>query len=205
MFMKYMKLTIGIIPIAALVLCMSCNKSKQTASTATGTNETKTAQIASGKIVYVEIDTILNHYEMAKDMAAVMNGKSKSLDADLNSKSKTLQSAGLDFQNKVQKGLVTQAQAQEMQQQLASQEQGLYQLRDQYRMQLSEEAQVNQRKVINAIMEYLKEYNKTKGYQYILANQFPSSILYADSTLNITNDVIGGLNAKYLAEKKKAK
>ncbi|HEY4784778.1 MAG TPA: OmpH family outer membrane protein [Bacteroidales bacterium] len=203
--MKYMKLTIGIIPIAALVLCMSCNKSKQTASTATGTNETKTAQIASGKIVYVEIDTILNHYEMAKDMAAVMNGKSKSLDADLNSKSKTLQSAGLDFQNKVQKGLVTQAQAQEMQQQLASQEQGLYQLRDQYRMQLSEEAQVNQRKVINAIMEYLKEYNKTKGYQYILANQFPSSILYADSTLNITNDVIGGLNAKYLAEKKKAK
>ena len=201
--MKHMKLTAGILLIVVLVLGISCNKSKQPAAN-TYPNDTKTSQTVSGKIVYVEIDTILNHYDMAKDLASAMDVKSKSLDADLNNKSKTLQSAGLDFQNKVQKGLVTQNQAQEMQQQLASQEQGLYQLRDQYRMQLSEEAQVNQRKIINAIMVYLKEYNKTKGYQYILANQFPSSILYADSTLNITNDVIGGLNAKYKAGKGKS-
>ena len=142
---------------------------------------------------------------MAKDIAGTLEGKSKSIDAELKNKSNTFQSAVLDFQKNAQKGLYTQAQAQEMQQQLASTEQGLYQLRDQYRSQLSDEAQVNQRKILNAIMDYLKEYNKTKGYQYILANQFPSSILYADSTLNITNDVIGGLNAKYKTDKGQSK
>lgn len=202
--MKLMKLTAGLLPVLAITLFISCNKTKAPATNTTSA-ETKTTQSPSGKIVYVEIDTIMNHYEMAKELSEALLGKSKSLDADLNSKSKNFQAAGLDFQNKVQKGLVTQAQAQEMQQQLASQEQGLYQLRDQYRSQLAEETQVNQRKIISSIMDYLKEYNKTKGYQYIMANQFPSSILYADSTLNITNEVIVGLNAKYKPEKGKSK
>jgi len=198
-----MKLTIGLLPIMALVLCISCHKSKQPANT--NTTEIKPNQVAPGKIVYVEIDTILKHYEMAKDISSSLEIKQKRLSADLDSKSKSLQSGVLDFQNKVQKGLVTQASAQEIQQQLKSQEQGFYQLQDQYRSQLAEDAQVNQRQIISSIMEYLKDYNKTKGYQYILANQFPSSILYADSTLNITNEVIVGLNAKYKTDKGKSK
>lgn len=199
-----MKLTAALLPMLAIVLCVSCNKSKQSASASVGA-DSKTAVVANGKIVYVEIDSIMRHYEMAKELLASIEDKSKSYDADLNNKQKSLQSAGLDFQNKIQKGLVTQAQAQEMQQQLAGQEQGLYQLRDQYRGKIAEDAQVNQRNIISSIMEFLKEYNKSKGYQYILANQFPSSILYADSTLNITNDIIAGLNAKYKSTKGSSK
>jgi outer membrane protein len=202
--MKHMKLTTALLPILAIVLCISCNKSKQPAVNNAKTTGTA-SQIASGKIVYVEIDTVMKHYEMAKDVSSSMEIKQKRLAADLDSKSKSLQSGVLDFQNKVQKGLVTQASAQEIQQQLKSQEQSFYQLQDQYRSQLAEDAQVNQRQVLNSIMEYLKEYNKTKGYQYILANQFPSSILYADSTLNITYEVIAGLNAKYKTDKKPTK
>ena len=40
------------------------------------------------------------------------------------------------------------------------------------------------------------------NFQYILAKQFPGPILYSDSTLDITADVIAGLNAKYNSEKK---
>lgn len=202
--MKLHKLTGLLIPALVVIVLVSCNKTKGP-STPAASADTKTSAVASGKIVYVEIDTIMKHYNMAKDISSAMESKSKGIDAELKNKSNTFQSAVLDFQKNAQKGLYTQAQAQEMQQQLANTEQGLYQLRDQYRSQLADEAQVNQRKIINAIMDYLKEYNKTKGYQYILANQFPSSILYADSTLNITNDVIGGLNAKYQAEKGKSK
>jgi len=201
--MKYMKLTAGLLPVMAIVLCISCNKSKQPVDGKMAADNKSV--VVAGKIAYVEIDTISSHYEMAKDMRISLDIQSKKLDADLNGKFKSLQSSALDFQGKVQKGLVTQAGAQEIQQQLSSQEQGLYQLRDQYRSQLAEDAQVNQRKIFSAVMEYLKEYNKTKGFQYILANQFPSSILYADSTLNITKEVIVGLNAKYKVEKGKSK
>jgi outer membrane protein len=201
--MKHMKLTAGLLLVMTMFFTISCNKSKQTAGT--NTTDSKTAQIAPGKTVYVEIDSIMKHYDMAKDVSANLDTKQKRLTADLDSKSKSFQSGVLDYQNKAQKGLLTQAVAQEIQQQLKSQEQSVYQLQDQYRQQLAEEAQVNQRQIISSIMEYLKEYNKTKGYQYILANQFPSTILYADSSLNITNDVLVGLNAKYKATKGKSK
>ena len=199
-----MKLTTALLPVIAIVLCLSCNKSKQSTPSTAGADN-KSVAVANGKIVYVEIDSVMKHYEMAKELFASLENKSKTYDADLSSKQKSLQSAGLDFQNKIQKGLVTQAQAQEMQQQLSGQEQGLYQLRDQYRGKISEEAQVNQRNILSSIMEFLKEYNKTKGYQYIMADQFPGSLLYADSTLNITTDVITGLNVHYKTTKGSSK
>jgi outer membrane protein len=46
------------------------------------------------------------------------------------------------------------------------------------------------------VEEYLKEYNQNKGYAYILAYE-PGFIFYRDSALNITNDIIVGLNDKF--------
>src|SRR6266540_2377403 len=110
--MMKMKLTTALLPVIAIVLCLSCNKSKQSTPSTAGADN-KSVAVANGKIVYVEIDSVMKHYEMAKELFASLENKSKTYDADLSSKQKSLQSAGLDFQNKIQKGLVTQAQAQE--------------------------------------------------------------------------------------------
>ncbi len=199
--MKRNKLVIGLLSVCVLAFCMSCSKSGKPAvnnNTGDGAQQTGNA----GKIAYVEVDTIFMHYKMAKELAVVFESKSKQLDADLNSKSKTFQGTVLDFQNKVQKGLITSSNAQEVQKQLQAQEQELYKLREKYQAELADEGQVNQRQILQSIMAYLKEYNKTKGFQYVLANSFPSSILYADSTLNVTNEVIEGLNTKFKIAKK---
>ncbi len=199
--MKRNKLVIGLLSVCVLAFCMSCSKSGKPAvnnNTSDGAQQTGNA----GKIAYVEVDTIFMHYKMAKELAVVFESKSKQLDADLNSKSKTFQGTVLDFQNKVQKGLITSSNAQEVQKQLQAQEQELYKLREKYQAELADEGQVNQRQILQSIMAYLKEYNKTKGFQYVLANSFPSSILYADSTLNVTNEVIEGLNTKFKIAKK---
>jgi outer membrane protein len=203
--MKLIRQTTVLLFILAILSCMSCNKSKQPAESSTEITSHNTAPIAAGSIVYVEIDSIFKYYEMTKDINATFESKQKKAEAELDVKSKNFQSNVSDFQYKAQKGLITQANAQEIQQQLATQQQGLVQLRDQYRAQLADENQVNQRQIMQSIMEYLKEYNKTKGYQYILANTFPSSILYADRNLDITKEVIPGLNAKYKAEQGKVK
>jgi outer membrane protein len=47
------------------------------------------------------------------------------------------------------------------------------------------------------IEDYLKEYNKDKGYNYIISYDANSFIYYKDTVNNITNDVVGGLNAEY--------
>jgi outer membrane protein len=193
------------IPVVFIVLSIaSCSKFKQKSSDSQGT-VTEVSSSKNGKIAYVEIDSIFKHYDLANDERATLETKQKQLDADLSSKSKSFQSEVNDFQNKVQKGLITQSNAQDLQRQLSAKEQDLYQLRDQYRGQAAEDAQVTQRKILQSVMSFLKTYNQEKGFQYILANSFPGNILYADSTLNITNEVIKGLNASYKKDSSKDK
>jgi outer membrane protein len=109
----------------------------------------------------------------------------------------------MDYQNKVQKGLVTRREAAELEQQLMGEQQSLLQLRDQLTLQLQEEEQVSNRKLINAIMEYLKEYNSELNYQFIFSNSFGDNVLFANDQLDITYTVLPGLNEKYRAEKAK--
>jgi len=52
------------------------------------------------------------------------------------------------------------------------------------------------------IMEYLKEFNKDKGFNYIIADQ-ANVFYYKDSLYNITQELVKGLNSQYELEKKK--
>ena len=46
------------------------------------------------------------------------------------------------------------------------------------------------------VEDYLKEYNKDKGYSYVLTSS-PDLIYLKDSVYNITSDLIKGLNNQY--------
>ena len=148
-------------------------------------------------IVYVDLDSLTANYLMTKDLAAEFEEKMSKLDADLTNRQKKFQASVADFNNKANKGLETRARLAEIQEQLAYEEQGLMQLAERYRNEMAEEQIVMQRKILQAIMDYLKEYNREKGYRYILGNAFDAKILYADPSLDITASVLNGINAKY--------
>jgi outer membrane protein len=59
--------------------------------------------------------------------------------------------------------------------------------------------------VRNKIENYLKEYNKEKGYAFILSYEPGFMLYYRDSVYDITNDVIEGLNEQYKTERKEKK
>ena len=154
-------------------------------------------------IVYVNIDTLLNNYDYFKDMQDDFADKQSELEAELNNRSKQYEASAMDYQNKVQKGLVTRREAAELEQQLMGEQQSLLQLRDELTLQLQEEEQVSNRKLINAIMEYLKDFNADQNYQFIFSNSFGDNVLFANDQLDITYHVLPGLNEKYRAEKAK--
>jgi len=156
--------------------------------------------VTDGSIVYVELDSLTQNYLMTKDLTSELEAKGNKLQAELTNKQKKFQASVADFQNKAQKGLETRAKLEEISQQLGVEEQNLMQLAEKYRMDMAEEQAVMQRKIVQAIMDYLKEYNKEKGYKYILGNTFDAKILYADPSLNITASVLDGINAKYKAQ-----
>jgi outer membrane protein len=53
------------------------------------------------------------------------------------------------------------------------------------------------RKIQHSITEYLKIYNTEKGYQIILSGTFGGQLLYGNPSIEITKDVVAGLNIEY--------
>ena len=171
-----------------------------TKTSVSGSSEEKKPDSARGDvaIAFVKIDTILNNYDMFYDMRQTLEEKQKASEAELASKTRAYERGVKDFQNKVQKGLVTRSTAQQMEQELMQEQQTILQLRDQLTYELSEEEQVMNRKLINEITEFLEEYNKDKNYKYIFSDQlYGDNILYASDSLDITNAVLEGLNKRY--------
>lgn len=185
----------AVILVSGALVITGCNKNK-------GTSEA-VKPVAHNGIAYVELDSVIAHFDMAKDKTSDLEEKTKNSEAELTAKSQAFDRDVRDYQNKAQKGLITRAAASEMEQTLAQQQQNLLALRDQMATNLNEESIVAQRLVLDYINQFLAEYNVDHGYQYILAKQFPGPILLADTTMDITDEVVAGLNTKYNAEKKK--
>jgi len=187
-------LIISALVVGGMLVTGGCNK------TGTVAADGKSAE-ARGGIVFVELDSVIANFDMAKDKSTELEEKTRNSEAELTAKSQSFDRDVRDYQNKAQKGLITRATAAEMEQTLAQQQQTLLALRDQMAYNLNEEGVVAQRQVLEYINMYLAEFNAEHGYQYILARQFPGPILFSDSTLDISAAVIAGLNEKYNAEK----
>lgn len=156
---------------------------------------------ASG-IAFVNIDTVIFKFDMFFDRREDLLAKQKKAEAELNSKGSQYERSARDFQEKVNKGLVTRATAAEMEQSLLQQQQELINLRDQLQGDLIEEEQVMNRQIIEYITKFLEENKAEYNYQYILGKTFGSVVLYSDSSCDITPRVLNALNKKYKLEKK---
>ena len=156
----------------------------------------------TGGIAYVNIDTVVFKFNMYSDRRTELLDKQKKAEAELNSKGTQYEKGVKDYQDKVNKGLITRATAAEMEQSLLQQQQELVNLRDKLQSDLMEEDQVMNRQVLEYITTYLEEHKAEYNYQYIFGKSFGSVLLYGNSALDITQKVLDGLNAKYQTEKK---
>ncbi len=148
-------------------------------------------------IVYVDFDTLLNNYDMFFDLQKQFLEKQQMLESELTRDSRSYERRVADYQDKVQKGLVTRSQAQQLEIELTQLQQELMQQRDQYQRELMEEEQVMNRQLQHSINNFLAEYNENHKFQYILSYSFGGPFLYTDKSLNITREVIDGLNSEY--------
>jgi outer membrane protein len=156
----------------------------------------------AGGIAYVNIDSIVVKFDMFTDRRVELMDKQKKAEAELNSKGTQYEKGARDYQDKVNKGLVTRATAAQMEQSLMQQQQELVNLRDQLQSNLMEEEQVMNRQIIEYITSFLEANKSEYNYQYIFGKSFGSVVLYSDSTLDITYKVLDALNKKYQTEKK---
>ncbi len=174
--------------------------------TSNNTSKTITAgsinEMPGQGIVYVNIDSVIFNFEMFKDRRDELMTKQKNAEAELTSKGTLYEKGVKDYQDKVNKGLVTRATAAQIEQGLLQQQQELVTLRDKLQSNLVEEEQVMNRQIMEYITKFIEE-NKTQyDYQFVLGKSFGGPVLYSNSSLEITQQLLLALNKKYQTEKK---
>ena len=156
------------------------------------------------KIAFVEIDSLLTKYNFWNDMTEQMIKKEENSRTTLNEKGKKLEAEAREFERKIQNnGFVSRERAEQEQARLIKQQQELEALQQKLMNDLAAENQKNSLELRDSINSFLKEYNKTKGYDLIISNTAFDNLLYGNPAYNITNEIVGGLNARYNPSTKK--
>lgn len=149
------------------------------------------------KIVYVNLDTIMYRYEFALDINKEMISKEARISATLDGKRKKLEEEIADFEYRCNaKLLATEEQFIEERDKIIKKEQEFVKQRDELYMQLESENMARSKELRDSINSYILEHNQTKGYDFILT-KIGDNILYANSTLDITMEIVEGLNKRY--------
>ncbi len=160
------------------------------------------ASVTDVRIAYVNMDTLYAYYDEYTDLKAQMAEKQKKMETELNNKKNQYERKVMDYQDKVQKGLLLTSERQRIEQQLYIDQQNLLKLGESMQNELAEESRVLNNRLGNNIVEFLKEYNKDGKYVYIMSHVFGGNLLYVNDSLDITRDVIKGLNEQYHKRKK---
>ena len=166
---------------------------------ATGTNAAQQEQspiaVSGLKIAYVDVDSLLANYTFYQDLLEEMTRKEENYRLVLAEEANKLQKDINDFQKKLENGVYSSRERAESEQnRLAKKQQAYQEKAQQYSVELDNEGISNSQKVSEVIDNYIKEYNKTHGYNLIISK---SSTLFADESLNITAEILDGLNAAY--------
>jgi len=159
--------------------------------------------ISTGVIVSVDIDSLIFNFDMFKDRRDELLEKQRKAEADFTARFNRLERDAREFQEQVSRGLITRATQEQRAQALGQQEQELNNFGNQLQADLMEEEQVMNRQVLDYIMKYLEERKSEYNYSYVLGKSFGGAILYSESALNITAEVLDGLNRKYQSEKRR--
>ncbi len=161
--------------------------------------------IAGGKIAYVDIDTLEANYDYFKRKKAEFETRQKNIDADLEKMANALQNEYVALQNKAQKGELTQAEGEAAQQALMQKQQDLELKRQSLGSKYMKDQEAFNKEIHDNLHDYIKIYNEEKGYDYILSYSKDGSILYANDALDVTQDIIKGMNTKKADSKNNTK
>ena len=178
----------------------SCNNAAPVAASATQADTTA----AAGSIVFFNIDKVVENYDMANDLRSVVETKVSGIQAEIDRRGNKLQKDANDFQNKMDKGLLTSSVANAQYQKLQQQQNDYQQYAVRKQQEMQEEQQVMLNQIMNAISEYVQAYNAEKQYALILTTSgdiLPAPVVTGLASLDITDEILAGLNAEYVKTK----
>lgn len=177
---------------------------KKTGGAASTANLAKKDSLAAFRIAYFDYDSLDNGYEKIKDIKERLTRQEESNAAEFQRLDQRYVNRLKQLQEKAQKEGMSQQQQEAAGMELEKLRQDNEKLKADISEKYGELTMNLRREVQQAIENFLKEYNTGKKYSYIISYE-PGLFYYRDSSMNITADVVEGLNRKYREEKTPAK
>jgi outer membrane protein len=167
---------------------ISCNK--ETASSAEG-----------AKTAYLDTSILMEKYDKFKDEEEKFKVKSLEMGRPLETKLKNFQYEAQNFQSNAQvKGM---AWAQQKGAELQRREQELQMEQNALLRQIQIESDSIRGEIVKSMKDFIKDYGKKNGYDYIYGTGDAATVLYAKENYDITEEILKLLNEEFQASKAK--
>lgn len=168
--------------------------------TAPSANDSTAAALTGDlRIAFINSDSVLEHYEFLKANRVVIEEKNKKIEQEYRNRAQGLQNEISAYQRNVTN--MTLGQVKAVEEDLGKKQQNLQLYQQSISQQLmQEEAKLN-KELYDRVTAYLKKYASEKNLHVVLKYDPTSDLLFAGEALDVSKDVISGLNEEYKAEK----
>lgn len=148
------------------------------------------------KMAYFEMDSVAASFELVKEVKTELAKKENAINSEVERLTRTFQQRYGEIQNKANAGTMSQAEVDNATAELKKMDEDLKVRKSQLDQEYNDLMVRRQTEIKNRIEEFLKDYNKTKNYSYIISYE-QGLFYFRDSAYNITADVVKGLNQFY--------
>ena len=153
------------------------------------------------RIAYIKSDSLILNYELSEVLHDEFMKKQEAYTQEYGTKRQSFEREAAEFQQKLQRGgFLTEQRAIQERDRLLGREQEIIKLDQDLSTRLAEMQAANNKQIIDSLINYLKIFNETRKYDYILN---AADVLIGPESDNITSEVLQAMNARYQASKAK--
>jgi outer membrane protein len=150
------------------------------------------------RVAYINSDSVLKNYQYLKARAEILEAKKQKVEQDYVNRAQSLQNEITAYQRNMNNMTVGQVRA--VEEDLNKKRQNLQLYEESATQELmNDQAKLN-KDLYDRITAYLQKYGKEKGLHIVFKFDPTSDILYGEAALDITPDIIKGLNDEYTVE-----
>lgn len=197
--MKKLVKVLGVFGIAAIALS-SCDQSGTSKDASDPESvETSEVSITDLKIAYVMTDSVIAKFDFFKEKSEEITEKGKKFESELGSRARGFEQEVSNFEQTANS--MTPNQARAKQEDLMKKERNLMTYRDNLMQELSADEAKLYGEVYDLIADYLKVYAEENDLEMILSYTRGGAVWYSKKALDVTDDVIDGINKNHASKK----
>ena len=181
---------IMMLAVVALSL-VACDKG----TTKTTEANKSSANVEGFKTAYIDTEKLMKEYQEFKDFESKFKSMSDRMKNELDGDAKKFQRDVLELQQQAQsKGMEW---AQKRQAELERRQQTLAEKEQNYMKKFQDESAVERDSMVSRMKDFIKDYGKEKGYDYIFGTGDAASVLYGKEENDLTKEILELLHKKY--------